>query len=478
MNNILVQVGPGFFSSFRKGGVELNMLALGVVLLGTAMTVVFHTMTGVSLPDMVGILCGATTNTPALGAAQQTLKQMGMDSNSPALSCAVSYPLGVIGVILGIIFVRKLFVKKNDLEIKEKDDNNQTYIAAFQVHNPGIFDKSIKDIARISHHKFIISRLWRDGNVSIPTSEKVLKEGDRLLVITSEKDALALTVLFGEQENTDWNKEDIDWNAIDSQLVSQRIVVTRSEINGKKLGSLRLRNHYGINISRVYRSGVQLLATPELTLQMGDRLTVVGEAAAIHNVEKVLGNAVKSLKEPNLITIFIGIILGLALGAIPISFPGISAPVKLGLAGGPIVVGILIGTFGPRLHMVTYTTRSANLMLRALGLSMYLACLGLDAGKHFFETVFRPEGLLWIGLGFAITLIPVLIMAIIAFKIMKVDFGSVSGMICGSMANPMALTYVNDTIPGDNPSVSYATVYPLCMFLRVIIAQVILMFFL
>lgn len=473
-----LQVGPGFFSSFRKGGVELNMLALGVVLLGTAMTVVFHTMTGVSLPDMVGILCGATTNTPALGAAQQTLKQMGMDSNSPALSCAVSYPLGVIGVILGIIFVRKLFVKKSDLEIKEKDDNNKTYIAAFQVHNPGIFDKSIKDIAHISHHKFIISRLWRDGNVSIPTSEKVLKEGDRLLVITSEKDALALTVLFGEQENTDWNKEDIDWNAIDSQLVSQRIVVTRSEINGKKLGSLRLRNHYGINISRVYRSGVQLLATPELTLQMGDRLTVVGEPAAIHNVEKVLGNAVKSLKEPNLITIFIGIILGLALGAIPISFPGISAPVKLGLAGGPIVVGILIGTFGPRLHMVTYTTRSANLMLRALGLSMYLACLGLDAGKHFFETVFRPEGLLWIGLGFAITLIPVLIMAIIAFKIMKVDFGSVSGMICGSMANPMALTYVNDTIPGDNPSVSYATVYPLCMFLRVIIAQVILMFFL
>ena len=473
-----LQVGPGFFSSFRKGGVELNMLALGVVLLGTAMTVVFHTMTGVSLPDMVGILCGATTNTPALGAAQQTLKQMGMDSNSPALSCAVSYPLGVIGVILGIIFVRKLFVKKSDLEIKEKDDNNKTYIAAFQVHNPGIFDKSIKDIAHISHHKFIISRLWRDGNVSIPTSEKVLKEGDRLLVITSEKDALALTVLFGEQENTDWNKEDIDWNAIDSQLVSQRIVVTRSEMNGKKLGSLRLRNHYGINISRVYRSGVQLLATPELTLQMGDRLTVVGEAAAIHNVEKVLGNAVKSLKEPNLITIFIGIILGLALGAIPISFPGISAPVKLGLAGGPIVVGILIGTFGPRLHMVTYTTRSANLMLRALGLSMYLACLGLDAGKHFFETVFRPEGLLWIGLGFAITLIPVLIMAIIAFKIMKVDFGSVSGMICGSMANPMALTYVNDTIPGDNPSVSYATVYPLCMFLRVIIAQVILMFFL
>lgn len=473
-----LQVGPGFFSSFRKGGVELNMLALGVVLLGTAMTVLFSLSTGVSLPDMVGILCGATTNTPALGAAQQTLKQMGMDSNSPALSCAVAYPLGVVGVIIAILFIRKLFVREKDLDVKEKEDNNKTYIAAFQVHNPAIFNKSIKDIAHMSYPKFVISRLWRDGNVSIPTSEKILKENDRLLVITSEKDALALTVLFGEQENTDWNKEDIDWNAIDSQLVSQRIVVTRPEINGKKLGSLRLRNHYGINISRVYRSGVQLLATPELTLQMGDRLTVVGEAAAIHNVEKVLGNAVKSLKEPNLVTIFIGIILGLALGAIPISLPGISAPVKLGLAGGPIVVGILIGTFGPRLHMVTYTTRSANLMLRALGLSMYLACLGLDAGTHFFETVFRPEGLLWIGLGFAITFVPVIIMGVIAFKLMKIDFGSVSGMICGSMANPMALNYANDTIPGDNPSVSYATVYPLCMFLRVIIAQVILMFFL
>lgn len=473
-----LQVGPGFFSSFRKGGIELNMLALGIILFGTLLTILFHLATNVSLPDMVGILCGATTNTPALGAAQQTLKQMGMESNTPALSCAVAYPLGVVGVILGIIFIRKLFVKQNDLKVQEKEDNNQTYIAAFQIHNPAIFNKSIKDIAHISHHKFVISRLWRDGSVSIPTSEKVLKEGDRLLVVTSENDAQALTVLFGEQENTNWNKEDIDWNAIDSQLVSQRIIVTRPEINGKKLGSLRLRNHYGINISRVYRSGVQLLATPELILQMGDRLTVVGEAAAIHNVEKVLGNAVKSLKEPNLITIFIGIVLGLALGAIPINLPGISASVRLGLAGGPIIVGILIGTFGPRLHMITYTTRSANLMLRALGLSMYLACLGLDAGKHFFETVFRPEGLLWIGLGAAITVIPVIIVGIIAFKLMKLDFGTVTGMLCGSMANPMALTYANDTIPGDNSAVSYATVYPLSMFMRVIIAQIILMFFL
>lgn len=474
-----LQVGPGFFSSFRQGGVQLNMLAVAVVLIGTLLTVAGSYAFGISLPDMVGILCGATTNTPALGAAQQTLKQMGMEASTPALGCAVAYPLGVVGVILAVLAIRKLLVRKEDLELKEKEDENKTYIAAFQVHNPAIFGKSIKEIGGLrSYPKFVISRLWRNGTVCIPTSEKVIEEGDRLLVISSEKDAPALTVLFGEQEHTDWNKEDIDWNAIDSQLISQRIVVTRPELNGKKLGSLHLRNHYGINISRVYRSGVQLLATAGLRLQLGDRLTVVGEAAAIHNVEKVLGNAVKSLKEPNLVAVFIGIVLGLALGAIPISIPGISAPVKLGLAGGPIIVGILIGTFGPRLHMITYTTRSANLMLRALGLSLYLACLGLDAGAHFFETVFRPEGLLWIAVGFGLTFLPVMLVGIVAFRWMKVDFGSVSGMLCGSMANPMALNYANDTIPGDNPSVAYATVYPLCMFLRVIIAQVLLMFLL
>ena len=470
-----LQVGPGFFSSLSKGGITLNILAMGVVVLGTLLTLICSLTTGVSLPDMVGILCGATTNTPALGAAQQTLKQMGMESSTPALGCAVAYPLGVVGVILSILLIRKLLVRKRDLELKVKDDNNNTYIAAFQVHNPAIFNKSIKDIAHMSYPKFVISR---EGKVSIPTSEKILKEGDRLLVVASEKDAMILTVLFGEQENTDWNKEDIDWNAIDSQLISQRIVVTRPELNGRKLGSLRLRNHYGINISRVYRSGVQLLATPELTLQLGDRLTVVGEAAAIQNVEKVLGNAIKSLKEPNLVAVFVGIIAGLALGAIPITIPGISTPVRLGLAGGPIIVGILIGTFGPRMHMITYTTRSANLMLRALGLSMYLACLGLDAGAHFFDTVFRPEGLLWIGLGAGLTIIPTVVVGVVAFKFLKIDFGTVSGMLCGSMANPMALNYANDTIPGDNPSVAYATVYPLCMFLRVIIAQITLMFLL
>lgn len=473
-----LQVGPGFFGLFRKGGIKLNTLALGVVFLGTMMAIGFHLTCGVSLPDMVGILCGATTNTPALGAAQQTLVQMGIPANGAALSCAVAYPFGVVGVILAILVMRRLFVGETNLAEEESKKSKPVYIAEFQVNNPGVYGKTVREVANLSVKHFVISRLWRDGRVSIPTSEKVLKEDDRLLIITSEKDVKSLAVLFGKHQEKDWNKENIDWNAIDNQLVSQRIVVTRPEINGKKLSSLRLRNHYGINISRVYRSGVELLATPDLTLQMGDRLTVIGEADALQNVAKVLGNAVKNLNEPNLVTVFIGIVLGLILGAIPFFIPGMSTPVKLGMAGGPIVVGILIGSFGPRLHMITYTTISANLMLRALGLSIYLACLGLDAGNHFFETVVRPEGLLWVLLGFAITFVPVVIMGLVALKVAKLDFGSVSGMLCGSMANPMALNYANDTIAGDNPAVSYATVYPLCMFLRVIIAQITVMFFL
>lgn len=470
-----LQVGPGFFGSFRKGGMTLNLLAFAVILVGTVLTLIFHMFTGVSLPDMVGILCGAVTNTPALGAAQQTLKQMHIDAGDPALGCAVTYPLGVVGVILAVIVLRKMFPKRS-AECKGMEDRSkQTFIAGFEVRNPGIFGKSLKEVAQLASHRFVVSRLWRNGKVSIPTSGTILNEGDHLLVITAEADEEAMKILFGEEENVDWNKKDIDWNAIDGQLISQQIVISRSEINGKKLGSLRLRNNYGINITRIYRAGVQLLATPELVLQLGDKLTVVGETAAIGRVEKILGNRIISLKEPNLIAVFVGIMLGLAVGAIPFTFPGIDFPVKLGIAGGPIIVGILMGAFGPRLHMVTYTTRSANLMLRGLGLSVYLACLGLDAGVHFFETVFRPEGLLWVILGFVITFVPVVLVAVIALKFMKIDFGSLAGMLCGSMANPMALNYVNATVEGDNPAVSYATVYPLSMFIRVIFAQLILM---
>ena len=441
-----LQVGPGFFGSFRKGGMTLNLLAFAVIMVGTIMSLGLHVVTGVSLPDMVGILSGAVTNTPALGAAQQTLKQMNIDAGDPALGCAVTYPLGVVGVILAIIALRKMFPRRSLAVAVDDDKGKQTFIAAFEVQNPGVFGKNLKEVAQLSVHRFVVSRLWRDGKVSIPTSDTVLLEGDRLLVITTEADEEAIKILFGVEEKTDWNSKDIDWNAIDSQLISQIIVVSRSEINGKKLGSLKLRNSYGINITRIYRAGVQLLATPELILQLGDKLTVVGEAAAISNVEKVLGNRVISLKEPNLIAVFVGVVLGLALGAIPFSFPGIDYPVKLGIAGGPIIVGILMGAFGPRLHMITYTTRSANLMLRGLGLSLYLACLGLDAGVHFFETVFRPEGLLWVGLGFAITFVPVVLVAMVALRFMKIDFGSLAGMLCGSMANPMALNYVNGTM--------------------------------
>ena len=470
-----LQVGPGFFSSLRAGGLRLVSPAIAVVAVGTLLAAALSIACGVPMPDMSGILCGATTNTPALGAAQQTLDQLGLDTNGAALSCAVTYPLGVVGVILAIVFLRKLFVRPSDLPGPDAEHRKNVFIASYHLTNPAVFGRSVHEIAAQSHHHFVISRVWRDGKVSIPTSDKTLQKDDVILVITTPVEADALRLIFGEQEQKDWNKENIDWNAIDSQLISQRILVTRPEINGRKLASLRLRNSYGINISRVYRSGVQLLATPDLRLQLGDRLTVVGEAAAIRNVEKILGNAVKSLNEPNLVAVFIGLILGLTLGSIPMSIPGISVPVKLGLAGGPIIVGILIGTFGPRMHMITYTPQSANLMLRALGLSMYLACLGLEAGAHFFETVMRPEGALWLGLGFVLTFVPVVLVGLFALRVLKVDFGSVAGLLCGSMANPMALNYANDTIEGDNPSVSYATVYPVCMFLRVIVIQVLLM---
>ena len=472
-----LQVGPGFFSSMRTEGVKLLVPAIAVLVTGTLMAIGLSYIAGVSIADMSGILCGATTNTPALAAAQQSLEQMGINGNGAALSCAITYPLGVVGVILAIIFLRKLFVRPSDMPQPDSKHKKNVFIASYRVTNPAIFGKTIAEVAHTGHHHFVISRMWHEGHVLIPMSDRVLQENDILLVITKPEEADELCFIFGEKEQKDWNSENIDWNKIDSELTSQRILVTRSEINGKKLSSLRLRNNYGINISRVYRSGVQLLATPDLVLQLGDRLTVVGEAADIKRVESILGNAVQSLNEPNLVSVFIGMVLGLIVGSIPLSVPGISLPVKLGLAGGPIIVGILIGTFGPRMHMVTYTTRSANMMLRAIGLNLYLACLGLDAGAHFFETVVRPEGLLWIILGLLITFVPVVLTGILALRVMKLDFGSISGLLCGSMANPMALNYANDTIEGDNPSVAYATVYPVCMFLRVIIIQLVVMFF-
>ena len=474
-----LQVGPGFFSSLKKGGVELNMMGLAVIVIGILCTLIFHWTSGISIPTMVGLLSGAVTNTPALGAAQQALIQMRPGETEAvtdmALACAVTYPLGVVGVILAIIVLRAMFAKK--MENSHKEQDSTTFVAEFQVLNPSIYNKSIQEVMRLTEKHFVISRVWHEGKVCIPTSETLLREKDHLLVISIKSDVEYIKTLFGEQENKDWNKKDIDWNAIDSQLISRRIVVTRDRINGVKLGSLRLRNLYGINITRVNRAGIDLLASKNLRLQIGDRLTIVGEANSVNNVGKILGNEMKRLDNPNLLAIFVGLTLGVLIGAIPIFLPGMDTPIKLGVAGGPIIVGILMGAFGPRIHLTTYTTQSANLMMRQFGIVIYLAGLGIDSGAHFFETVFRAEGVMWIGVGFLLTIIPVLIVGIIASRFFKLDYAHNVGMLCGSMANPMALNYANTTVEGDEPSVSYATVYPLSMFIRVISAQLLISFF-
>ena len=472
-----LQVGPGFLSAFRQGGTELNMLGLVVIALGTLMMLGATWLGWLPLPDMLGVLCGATTNTPALGAAQQTFKQLGdaAASSTAALSCAVTYPLGMVGVIIAFIIMRGWLVRREHSNEGDGADD-QAFIASFLVCNPAIFNQRLSDITSLTtSSKFVVSRLWRDGKVILPNADTQLEQNDRILVITKRRDVKQLTLLFGRVDEMDWNKKNIDWNALDSKLVSQRILITRSEINGRHLGSLQLRNRYGVNVSRVQRAGIQLVATPDLVLRMGDRLTVIGEAESIKSVAAELGNAVKHLDDPNLIAIFIGIVLGLLLGCLPVGV-GLSNPVRLGLAGGPIIMGILIGAYGPRFHMVAYTTTSANLMLRTLGLSMYLACLGLDAGRDFLATVLQPEALRWIALGLLITMLPVMIVSIIAVKWRQKSFATTAGMLCGAMANPIALDYINDTHPGNKPSIAYATVYPLAMFVRVIIAQIIVMY--
>lgn len=472
-----LQVGPGFFSTFRKGGMDLNLLSIGVVLIGTLMTLVIVWAGWAPLPDMMGVLCGATTNTPALGAAQQTFKQLGdaAASSTAALGCAVTYPIGLVGVILAIALM-KGWLSRSEHSKESDGTEDQAFIASFVICNPAMFHQKLRDVVDLDGggSKFVVSRLWRSGKVMLPNAETVFEEGDRVLVITTPKYLRQLTVFFGRRDETDWNRKNIDWNALDSRLVSERIVITRSEINGKHLGDLHLRTRYGINVSRVQRSGIQLVATHDLVLRLGDRVTVIGTSDSVKRVAQELGNTVKLLDEPNMVTIFIGIVLGLLLGCLPLSV-GLSTPVRLGLAGGPIVMGILIGAYGPRFHMVAYTTMSANLMLRSLGLSMYLACLGLDAGQDFLATVMQPAALGWIGFSFALTLVPVIIMGIVAVCWDNRTFATTAGMLCGAMANPIALNYVNDTLPGDKASVAYATVYPLAMFLRVIIAQVFVM---
>ena len=472
-----LHVGPNFFSSLLHEGKALNMWSLAVILLGTVMAVALTYALNVPMSDMVGILSGATTNTPALGAAQQALEHMGVNSSRAALATAVTYPLGVVGVIFAMILLRKFFVKPDDLELKGTDEENHTYVGQYVVVNPAIIGKTIAEISQDTHTKFIISRIWRDEEVILPQGSTVLENHDNLLVIANKDDVASMEILFGQTVRRDWNKEQIDWNKIDSNVESRIIVLTKSELNGKLLGQLRLRDMYNVNVSRVVRGDIKLLATEDLRLRYGDHLTIVGTPRDIDHAEHFLGNSVKTLNEPNLGNIFLGMILGLAIGTIPINLPGMESPIRLGIAGGPIIMGILVGTFAPRFHMVSYTTRSASLMLRKLGLSLYLACIGLDAGRGFLDSVFRPEGLMWVGLGFLLTVLPIFIIALIALRTKKYDFGSICGILCGAMANPMALVYANDTTKGETSNISYATVYPLGMFIRVIIAQVLVMFF-
>ena len=455
----------------------LNLWSLAVILLGTVMAVVLTFFTGVSMPDMIGVLCGATTNTPALGAAQSALEHIGIGGGRAALATAVTYPLGVLGVILAMVFIRKLFVKPDDLKPRLTGETDNTFIGQYLIVNPALEGRTIGDVAHDARVKFIISRLWRAGEVILPMADTVLHINDSVLVVTTKDEEGTMQMLFGKEMDKDWNKAKIDWNHIDSNVESRVIVLTKTQLNGKKLGGLRLRDTYGVNVSRVIRGDIKLLATDDLILQYGDRLTLVGKPDAIDNAENFLGNSVKTLNEPNIGSIFLGMVLGLALGTIPIHIPGMESPIRLGIAGGPIVMGIVVGALGPRMHFISYTTRSASLMLRRLGLALYLACLGLDAGKGFLDTVIRPEGLLWVGIGFFLTIVPVIIIGLIALKMKKFDFGTICGILCGSMANPMALSYANDSIKGDAASISYATVYPLGMFVRVIIAQVLVMFF-
>lgn len=472
-----LSVGPNFFGSLRREGMPLNLWSLAIILLGTLLAVVLVPLTGVSLPDMVGLLCGATTNTPALGAAQQALQQAGHAAGTLALGTAVTYPFGVVGVIIVMVILRRVLVRPADLQIPARDDANKTYIGEFLVVNPALDGKKVSDFALNSHERFIISRIWRGQEVIVPGADTELRQNDKVLVITNKDDRKAMEILFGRETATNWNADQIDWNHIDAEVASRTVVVTRKVLNGKHLVDLQLRSTYGVNVSRVLRGDLKLLATDDLRLQYGDRVVVVGPPSALDNVEKFIGNAVQTLNEPNLGSIFLGMVLGLLLGLIPVAIPGAAVPVHLGVAGGPIIMGIIVGALGPKAHIISYTTRSASLILRKFGLSLYLACLGLEAGKDFFHTLVRPEGLMWIGIGALLTLIPIFIIGVIMLRMHKYDFGTICGVLCGSMANPMALGYANDTIQGETPSLSYASVYPLGMFIRVLIAQVLIMFF-
>ncbi len=474
-----LQVGPSFFSSFKKGGMTMNIMALTLVLLNvlTVIAIYFISSGAFSIPILTGVMSGAVGNMPGLGSAQEALRMLGEHNlvSQIALSCAVTYPFGVFGVILSIILLRIIFkinIQQESEALSAVQSDSMTRPDPFSISltNLSLADKTIEEARTIVGRQFVISRIKRGTEYISPHADTILQHNDLLKVVACLLDEEPIISLMGQ-------RVDFDWEESEKVLVSRRINVTQQNINGKSLAKLNLHSMYGVNVTRVNRSGIDLMATSNLELQVGDRLMVVGELDDVKRVEKLLGNALKKLNEPPITTIFIGILLGVVFGSIPIALPGIPMPVKLGLAGGPLIIAILIGRFGYKFNLVTYTTQSANLMLREVGISLFLAGLGLAAGEKFVETVISRNGLIWMGLGVLVTMIPLMIVGIFSRKRLKMNFFTIIGMLSGASTNPPALSYAASISPNDEPAVACSTVYPLTMFLRILVAQLLILVF-
>lgn len=478
-----LQVGPGFFESFRKGGITLNLLSTVMVLLNVGVMfacyyIFFDTSDPKNLPMMVGTLYGAVTNTPGLGAANETLYSIFSKGEVPQIASgyACAYPLGVLGIIGATIAIKYIFGIKLDKEeeelTKEEEENDSVkpHFMDIEVTNSYLEGKTLAQVHNFLNRDFVCSRILHEGHVSIPNGSTVFHIGDKLFVVCAENDAEAIIAFIGPVINIDWKKQD-------EPMVSKRILVTRSAINGKTLGQMHFSSAYGVNVTRVTRQGMDLFASPSLSLQVGDRIMVVGPEDAVNRVAAVMGNSIKRLDAPNIATIFVGIFIGILFGSIPIALPGIPVPIKLGIAGGPLIIAILIGRYGYKLHLVTYTTTSANMMLREIGLMMFLASVGIKAGDGFLETVIQGDGLKYVYTGFFITIIPIFIIGIIARKKYKFNYFTIMGMIAGTYTDPPALAYANSICSKEAPAVGYSTVYPLSMFLRIFTAQIIVLFF-
>ena len=477
--SIGLEVGPGFFSSFRKGGITLNMLAVAMVLLACVTAYVIHLITGTDLIDMVGVLSGAVTNTPGMGAAQQTFYDMtGEVNTSIAQGYAVTYPLGVVGVILSIIVLKRIFRVdfNNERRImmeRNKENAEQLDAVTLEVHNDSVCGHTIREIQELFSRKCVITRVLheRTHDIELAESNTTLGMGDKIFLVATPLEVEALTLLIGPR--IDMNMA--EWDAIEANnLVSERCVITNPQMNGKRLGDLKLRQTFNVTITRIIRAGVDLIADPHLLLQLGDRIVVVGKPESIKKISELMGNSVKRLDEPNLASLFLGIALGVVLGSIPIMIPNVPVPVKLGLAGGPLIVSILMSKYGPQMKLVTYTTSSANKMMRQIGITLFLAVVGIGAGNGFVDTIVNG-GYWWVLYGFLITVIPCFIIGFVARKVCKLSYFTISGLISGIMTNPPALAYSNEICGNNQASVAYSTVYPLTMFIRVVTAQILVL---